>query len=435
MRSADAIEAQITADRITSAVTATRIASQQLAPPDLNLTPRPSHTPAESTPTSRGRQPRNTAQPPPPAQAQPVLLTPIHLNQEVDVVMEPLAHPISQPSTVKDGQRTFINGLVITETPEQGWPNRFTYNHNLKDMDKPLRDAWMAEPGPTILATAWRAKPADNSMHAAALLTILHRLVNAPNLLVSPSFRSDTPAPSAERYPGPVSLLITGAGDEGSQLLLNLGTIVTEGGVFFLKHFDTANSGHIGTLEGFSVPAGQRGADLVRDALIDCLRRANDVLDLIRTDPTNPDRDEASIFIRSITVVPLSVKGRHGAPTTVWNAYANPPPLEHHDYLAFLKKLHTLRPADNFHGRGAFKGERQFECVGCRSTDHPSGLCPFPLIKGWLGPAHTMELPEDVSVIAPTPPSTNSGPHRHRGRENTTGRSNRGGRGKMHRRT
>lgn len=356
-----------------------------------------------------------------------------------------LIHPINLPSTVSNGRRTLSNGLVITIPPGGRWPERFSFEHNLKDMNTGQRAAWIAKPQPTLIATAWRPKYANNATLAASLLGLIRRIITAPDVKVSTPFRSDNAEHDADRTLGPFNLLISGAGTEGTAILLDLGTVATEGAVFFFKPFETPNSHYIGTLEGLMIPPGDQGAEQVKQIVKVCLQECNHAMDFIRTWTPNAIEDEANRVVASITVESLDIRSREGEYTqyhnchhqpnsvlgstiTVWNIYCSPPPIPHHIYQGWLNIVRALNPSDYDAGRGSFRSERQFLCAGCRSVNHPTGLCPFPLIEGWLGPAPNTDLPEDAVTNQPAQPTNNTNRGRNRsGRGRPTrGNANRG---------
>ncbi|KAG2037392.1 hypothetical protein BDR03DRAFT_1010861 [Suillus americanus] len=74
---------------------------------------------------------------------------------------------------------------------------------------------------------------------------------------------------------------------------------------------------------------------------------------------------------------------------TVWNVYVEcPPELELQDYFAWTNLIRQIQFYSEDYGIGSVQSdERQFMCVGCKSFDHATGLCPYPKIPGWFGPS------------------------------------------------
>ncbi len=97
------------------------------------------------------------------------------------------------------------------------------------------------------------------------------------------------------------------------------------------------------------------------------------------------------------------------------------------DYLRSLSVWCDLNPIGNF--------LRPVRCGGCLCADHPTVLCPLPLVSGWLGPAAgaaTIEgsITPHLGVPRPPAPSGRGAPagrgnHPYRG-GNTRGRRGRG---------
>lgn len=336
-------------------------------------------------------------------------------------------HPVFGAVKVKGGHRTLSNGLVMTCQPNGGWPERHTFDHNLMGMDSDQRQAWLGRPQPTLLATAWRQKYDNTATLATTLQSLVGLLVTEPNVMVSAPFRPQGADTSADKKDGPFSLLISGLSYQAARYLLLVDTLATDGSVFFFKRLATQNSKYIGTLEGYAVRDGHQGIEQIRQLLVDCLNRTNAVSDHIRACLPNDPTDWPRRVFNSISITPLVIKERGASAHTVWNVFCAPPPLTHKDYIDWLTIVRALQPTDNDAGRGSFRLTRQFTCLGCKSMDHPSGLCPFPLIEGWLGPAATADLPEDLTVQTAIP-TRNDAPRggRNQGHRNQRGTGTRG---------
>jgi hypothetical protein len=105
---------------------------------------------------------------------------------------------------------------------------------------------------------------------------------------------------------------------------------------------------------------------------------------------------------------------------TVWNVYfESPPNFTLKQYFDWTNLLRTFFYISEDYGYGTAHQDDQFMCVGCKSFDHPTGLCPFPKILGWFGPTIT----EDTNATL----DNRSMFHHGRGASNNS--NTRGGRG------
>jgi len=72
----------------------------------------------------------------------------------------------------------------------------------------------------------------------------------------------------------------------------------------------------------------------------------------------------------------------------LWNVYCcSPPELSLYDFLSWANIVRSTEFISEDYGRGtACTGDKQFVCFGCKSLNHPAGLCPFTELPGWFGP-------------------------------------------------
>jgi hypothetical protein len=101
---------------------------------------------------------------------------------------------------------------------------------------------------------------------------------------------------------------------------------------------------------------------------------------------TNPDAFDQTI--NSLYIEPLLV-GRAasdgGGTRLTWNIYATPPSQNAKRNNEWRRVVSSLIFVTTFHGAGQ-ANKALGPCSGCRSLDHPCGLCPFPLMDGWIEP-------------------------------------------------
>jgi hypothetical protein len=101
---------------------------------------------------------------------------------------------------------------------------------------------------------------------------------------------------------------------------------------------------------------------------------------------TNPEAFEQIIDSLQIEPLLVSLPASDGGRTRLtWNVYATPPSQNAKRNNEWRRVVSSLTFVMTFHGASqANKTLRP--CSGCRSLDHPRGLCPFPLMDGWIEP-------------------------------------------------
>jgi hypothetical protein len=151
---------------------------------------------------------------------------------------------------------------------------------------------------------------------------------------------------------------------------------------------------------------------LIRDTVRDntqaraCIARYN----------TNPEAFEQIIDSLQIEPLLVGLPGSDGGGTRLtWNVYATPPSQNAKRNNEWRRVVASLTFVTTFHGAGQ-ANKTLGPCSGCRSLDHPRGLCPFPLMDGWIEPP-----PQN----SPLPPTT-----RGRGQKCGNNRNVRRGRGR-----
>lgn len=91
-------------------------------------------------------------------------------------------------------------------------------------------------------------------------------------------------------------------------------------------------------------------------------------------------------FIESIRVERLDTKISGGVLAPRYNIFSdNPPSTDPATWAAVRLYLAELKYPSAMDGTGT--KERLIPCLICHSHTHPTGLCPFPNIPGWNGPA------------------------------------------------
>ena len=92
-------------------------------------------------------------------------------------------------------------------------------------------------------------------------------------------------------------------------------------------------------------------------------------------------------FIASLKVERVDTKSPGGILKPRFNIMADGPSLgDDERWYAVRSYLRDIQYTSNLYGTGT--AQDTTHCPICHGADHPRGLCPFPSLPGWNGPAH-----------------------------------------------
>jgi hypothetical protein len=268
----------------------------------------------------------------------------------------------------------------------QGWNAELVVaNVNTEQLQK-----WNDLPYPKLFVYLWEGKYQGNAaLTAARLRATIANLVNIPEPAVVPP---DAARPSSRYYAAPWCFLVTKIPSEAAEKLILQQHWSTPSITFFAIPFTPPVSRHLCSIEN----------------LIFQEVEADEVATLIRTTIHNNERARAFIhssdplpnalkrITDSIEVRALQMHEKGGEPKMIWNIYANSPTNSLTAHREWLQIAQSLRFVTALNGVGTpFQLQG---CVGCKSTDHPTGLCPFPKLPGWFAPPNssTSEVPTSL---------------------------------------
>lgn len=96
--------------------------------------------------------------------------------------------------------------------------------------------------------------------------------------------------------------------------------------------------------------------------------------------------DSVDYMLSSIEIKSLAIEDKEGnPPRIVWNIYGAVHTTILKYYYDFIKKLNETDFLLTRFGHG-IPLEKPFQCIMCKSIDHPTGHCPFPGLEGWIEP-------------------------------------------------
>ncbi|KAJ7873734.1 hypothetical protein B0H13DRAFT_2348892 [Mycena leptocephala] len=153
-------------------------------------------------------------------------------------------------------------------------------------------------------------------------------------------------------------------------------------------------SGFMGIVEGLTFANSPAGAQEAVNTIVHSLSTATTFIQLLMSHhdalPAHwTIQPVINTVLGSITVVPLELASPRG-PRVVWCVFM----MVTMTNIVFYNALHAsfsrvlfVTPFDN---TGHVRDD--MSCRICCSIDHPSALCPFPDIPGWMGPMPTSLL-------------------------------------------
>ncbi|KAF9455622.1 hypothetical protein BDZ94DRAFT_1179628 [Collybia nuda] len=325
-----------------------------------------------------------------------------------------------------NGVITHSNGLRRTAIPTNGFPIPQLGESVWRNIPPSMKTRWAAKPGPKAWARLYRAfYTEDMSSQAQEITELIKRFTDAPSVLVSTPIAESRPNPSNGP---PHHFLISGLSQQAHDRIVNTGVIATETTIILTLPFIQPPPEYLGTLENFSLGDTDNDKRTVAEAVKSALTTNPGISTFVNDHTSRTNPETFPLACNSIRIETLRIRTSKTTNKIVWNVYCdNPPPLPFDKYIQWVKIIKNLNfPTEDF-GAGRMRNtdhrgiERQFHCAGCKSCDHPTGLCPLPDILGWLGPAHATE---DFSLLDNHP--TNPENIRGRGRGQTRGGRSRG---------
>ncbi|KAJ7431753.1 hypothetical protein B0H11DRAFT_841536 [Mycena galericulata] len=334
--------------------------------------------------------------------------------------------PRTLPSIVRtyNGVTTLDNGQQYTHPPVGGFPNAHLTESVWRNTTDFSRLENKAEPGPKAWARPYRGSALQDLQATCATLTaVIRKLTGHPNI------KAIAPVPKAkldERYPPPYHYLIVDGDALAIDRLVRMGTWATPDATFLTENFDVPLSSYLVTLEGFTGPDCTETNDAIASAISAKLLSLQPIVDFLVQNSETAASYTGNIahdVINSISVYSLRMAKSKTEFYYVWNVYAHPPQMTRENWMIFNGMVRSHNFEVRRLGLGTPRvGENQFKCTGCKSSDHPTGLCPLPAIPGWFGPALSSIADDDKTLSTSDNNHHLSGPPAARGNGRSRGR-------------
>ncbi|KIJ41272.1 hypothetical protein M422DRAFT_255780 [Sphaerobolus stellatus SS14] len=222
------------------------------------------------------------------------------------------------------------------------------------------------------------------------------------------------------------------------QLLLSCPVWVTPSLTLFTQEFLPPPSSFVMTLRGFTVPPEAAYEESVRAVVHDKIKFSGFIRKYHDNIPPPPNvNDNVSLHIVNYVLNSVNIKLlkiiENGLDVALFNVYVHPPSkiLKHHaKWLALLRgNVYTMTE-----GAGS-PLKVPYNCSVCRGEDHPTGLCAFTRLPGWIDCTQattTNDAEDDDLTMTIEAGSSRGGRGRNHGayqNANGRGRNNRNSRG------
>ncbi|KAJ6537968.1 hypothetical protein B0H19DRAFT_1079063 [Mycena capillaripes] len=203
-------------------------------------------------------------------------------------------------------------------------------------------------------------------------------------------FQLGTP-PSVANGPNPVLWLVAGIPMNLAQAIVSQRVLTSRHITLFAISYEMPVNGFVGTYIGLTLPNTPAGATIAQGLFRDAVLANGDISQFVQThcDAFGPQvsaEQALDIFVTSIAVVALQVTVNKTV-TVSWQLHVVSPTNDHDTWLQLCRLFGRLSIMTALCSTARL--QRAFRCHLCPSIAHPTDLCPFPALPGWLGPTLT----------------------------------------------
>ncbi|KAJ7859064.1 hypothetical protein B0H14DRAFT_3446904 [Mycena olivaceomarginata] len=302
--------------------------------------------------------------------------------------------------------------------------------------------ALRAEKGPKIWTRIYRGSARDDLQAVAAKIVAAARKLTGDDRIniIAPIEK----APLDERSPAPYNYLLVD-GDEAAMSFLTATSLCATPDVqFFAEPFDIPRPSYIGTLEGFACQDSPDSNTAIATAVSRHLMALQHIVDYLvqhaKPHSGQSAADVAADVLNSVTIYSLRMARnkttfiQFGTCMLIRQTCPLISGWDDAQWCETLRSKFTALDADGF-----ARATRSSNALGCKSNDHPTGLCSIPAIPGWFGVSLATVAADDKTFsdlddgYHPPPPSSAPSSSKGRGRgayrRNDNARSGRTGTG------
>ncbi|KAI5996423.1 hypothetical protein EDD15DRAFT_2164134 [Pisolithus albus] len=306
----------------------------------------------------------------------------------------------TSPSSVSG--HVFPPDLEVTPTPPGGFPIPQIGCSVWKNINRTVRALWTVKPGPKVWARVWKARYEDD--HQPTLTKIQTLVEKIAGSGVATTLRVSVPVAAKrlrEKLPPPWHYLISNIPQSLADFLGRQVAVSTPDVTCFFLPFDPPLPTYLCTLENFALPCTTEADNAVEEVVKMTLLCDREGISFIEERLENPSTGAAERAIKSIYASSFTIALSPTKRKTLWNVYCrSPPDLSLPDFFTWVCKVRCTEFITEDYGRGTARiGDKQLICFGCKSLDHPTGLCPFTSLSGWFGPASQSVTTDERSVV------------------------------------
>ncbi|KAJ6630376.1 hypothetical protein B0H10DRAFT_2208040 [Mycena sp. CBHHK59/15] len=156
---------------------------------------------------------------------------------------------------------------------------------------------------------------------------------------------------------------------------------------FFALPYDMPIVGFVGIFSGFTLPNSNDGALVAQDLLRTAIAHNDKISQFVQLHRLAygnhiSDQEVWLVFLASIHIESL-VLLVNDTNTVSWHLYVNPPTRDRDEWGQLRRLFGRLQVMTARYGTARL--QHPFCCRICPGIDHPTLLCPFPSVPGWLG--------------------------------------------------
>ncbi|KAJ6467266.1 hypothetical protein C8R45DRAFT_1219088 [Mycena sanguinolenta] len=286
--------------------------------------------------------------------------------------VEPVVHPTA------DGNAPRIHTMP-GPFPSITGRNRETLTHNT---DPKQIGVWDSDPT-TVVATV-SGGSTDRVADAQNIARLIEGVLNLPDGHV----RAGAAHANNPQLPAPNLFGINGVPAGLGDVRISQHTLSTTGLTIFVSTLDPPLEGFMGIVEGLTYPNTAAGAQEAAAAMVDTMSRTPNFVQLILSHhdalpPTWTVQQVLDHVLSSVAVVPIELDSGRGTVRVAWRVFMAVTTHRIPSFNAIRNAFASLSFITTWNNTGRVRAD--MACRICPSIDHPTGLCPFPLVPGWMG--------------------------------------------------
>jgi hypothetical protein len=286
---------------------------------------------------------------------------------------------------------------------------------------------WNKLPHPKLFVYPWEpGYQADASAIVHKLSSAIANLLNITKPAVGAPLAA---TPPSRKHSAPWCYLVTKLPAEAMKTLIDRQCWSTPAITFFAIPFTPPITPYACTIENLTFVETDAGEAL--QTIKETIHDSESARDQVALHDPEPNLFQQILDTTCVKPLRLGIPNRGGGGTKlVWNVYINPPSQDPHKQREWRRILSSLTFLTALNGAGVAHSSTM-HCLGCKSIDHPAGLCPIPTILGWhatptIEPASIPTSLSQVLSATSTTPNTTTRGRGVRGRGNARNGRNRG---------